>query len=210
MAALHHFADEKGLVVLTHGHGGKWIWMLPLHLRFRQLGYRSVIWSYPSWRGSVESHGDRFRAFLLEKSKHERRIHIVAHSMGSIVARSALACMPIATIGRVVFLAPPNRGSPIAFGVKRLMGTAFQTIADIASDPTSFVNNLPEWEDVEVGIIAARFDVLIPVSNTHLPRESDHVVVNATHNTLLFSPRCIRLATNFLATGRFERVSKSA
>ena len=209
MTASNDPADEKGLVVLLHGHGGKWIWMLPFQFRLRQFGYRSVIWSYPSWRGSVAAHGDRLRAFLLEHSKGEQRIHIVAHSMGSIVVRSALSCMPIATLGRVVFLAPPNRGSPVAFGVKRLVGTAFQTIADIASDPTSFVNSLPEWENLELGIIAARFDVLIPVSNTHLLHESDHVVVNATHNTLLFSPRAMRLATDFLETGRFERVAGS-
>lgn len=209
MAGSQHPAVKKGLVVFIHGHGGKWIWMLPLHLRFRSLGYRSVTWSYPSWRGTVQSHGDRFRAFLLEQSKAERRLDIVAHSMGSIVVRSALAGTSIPTLGRIVFLAPPNRGSPIAFGVKRVAGSVFQTIADIASDSTSFVNALPEWQDVELGIIAARFDVLIPVSNTHLLHESDHIVLNATHNTLLFTPRAMQLAANFLETGRFAKVAAS-
>jgi hypothetical protein len=53
------------------------------------------------------------------------------------------------------------------------------------------------------GIIAARYDYLIPFKNTQLAAAMDHVVVAALHKTLPFSRKVSTLATRFLESGRF-------
>jgi pimeloyl-ACP methyl ester carboxylesterase len=177
--------------------------MLPLGEALRRRGYRSFAWNYPSWNGTIQQHGNDFRRFLLTEIASERRVHVVAHSMGSIVVRSALASTPVQNLERVVFLAPPNHGCPIASRVKRWAGPMFRTIADVSNDRGSFVNQLPLWDQRDLGVIAARFDLLVPVSSTHLGHESDHVVLNATHNSLLFSTTAMQYTVNFLKSGRF-------
>jgi hypothetical protein len=135
----------------------------------------------------------------------ERRIHIVAHSMGAIVARTALSTgHPLTNLGRVVLLAPPNRGTPVARYAAKVVGHVCQGIADLSDHSDSFVSRLPSPNSVDVGIIAARFDVLVPVANTHLDGECQHVVLNATHNSLLVSRAAANCVRAFLATGRFE------
>ncbi len=66
------------------------------------------------------------------------------------------------------------------------------------------MNQLARTSDIEIGIIAARFDGLVPIKNTHLPNEKDHVVVNATHNSLLLSKSVSDLIARFLKHGAFE------
>ena len=58
-----------------------------------------------------------------------KRIHLVAHSMGALVVREYLARGKPERLGRVVLLAAPNQGSPIAEPLKwkplgRLIGPA--------------------------------------------------------------------------------------
>lgn len=43
-----------------------------------------------------------------------KRIHLVAHSIGALVVREYLARGKPERLGRVVLLAAPNQGSPIA------------------------------------------------------------------------------------------------
>ena len=66
------------------------------------------------------------------------------------------------------------------------------------------MNQLARISGIDIGIIAARFDALVPVKNTHLPNEKAHVVVNATHNSLLLSKSVSDLITTFLLLGSFE------
>lgn len=69
----------------------------------------------------------------------------------------------------------------------------------------SFVSRLPSPNFVDIGIIAARFDALVPVASTHLDGERQHVILNATHNSLLLSRTAANHILAFIATGRFER-----
>lgn len=91
---------------------------LRLKLALRAAGYDADFHPY-DWRHSVESAG-RALARRIEQEPR-RKVSLVAHSMGGLVARAALAHRGADRIGRVVQLGTPNRG---AFGaVKTLRGT---------------------------------------------------------------------------------------
>ena len=103
--------SKRDIVVLIHGFGGKRIWMAPLATRLSQK-YDVRTWSYFSFGGSIERHGNRFADYI-DSLEAESNINIVAHSMGSIVTRSALQRINN-KVNRVVLLAPPNSGSHVA------------------------------------------------------------------------------------------------
>ena len=81
---------------------------LKLKLRLRVAGFDVEFYPF-DWRQSL----DRLGAGLLQKIAAEpaRPIHLVAHSMGGLVARAALAGDSQRRIGRLVMLGTPNYGS---------------------------------------------------------------------------------------------------
>ena len=179
--------------------------MRPLCSRLRSQGCRVSNWGYPSLCGSIAEHARRFYEYVAVSLFEERRIHIVAHSMGAIVVRAALSIGHVVNLGRVVLLAPPNHGTPLARNAGRIVGRLCRGIADLSDRPDSLVNRLPSLCPVEVGIVAAKFDILVPIASTHLDGECQHAVLNATHNSLLLSRTVANLALAFMATGQFER-----
>jgi pimeloyl-ACP methyl ester carboxylesterase len=196
---------EDQLIIVVHGFAGKRLWMRPLCARLRSQGYRVSNWGYASLRGSIAEHGRRFHEYVAVSLSEERRIHIVAHSMGAIVVRAALAMGPVGNLGRVVLLAPPNHGTPVARNAGRIVGRVCRGIGDLSDGPDSFVNRLRSPPPMDVGVVAAKFDILVPVASTHLDGECQHIVLNATHNSLLLSGRVANLVLAFIAAGRFGR-----
>ncbi len=191
------------LVIVVHGFGGKRLWMQPLSMRLRRR-FRVVNWSYFSFGGSIEFHAKRFSRFL-RHLQHDGPIDIVAHSMGCIVTRAALKIAEITNLKRIVLLAPPNSGTPVAKTLNYVLGWACRPLRDLSSDHDSYVNKMSPEMPCDTGVIAARFDIQVPVVSTYMPGLSDYVIVPATHNSLLFSPTVGRLVTEFLACGRFAR-----
>lgn len=201
---LQRMPTNGDLVVLVHGFFGKRIWMYPLSFRMRRHGFRTSSWTYSSLTGSIEEHGQWLREHLLTDLAEEPRIHILAHSMGSIIVRQALSVGKVPNLGRVVFLAPPNRGSPVARRAERLVGSIWRVVSDLSDRSDSFVNRMPSRCLADFGIIAAKYDALVPASHTHLDGEQNHRTLSATHNSLLFSRTAANLAGQFLRTGRFD------
>jgi len=199
------------LVVLVHGLGANKLLMWPLARRLARAGYRTVNWSYPSFLRTIERHGANLRELLdrLDAEPEAARIHLVAHSMGCIVARQALLSGVPRKIGRFVMLAPPNQGSPLASLFGPLTRCCFPTIDQLARRPDSFVNRLLEPDGLEIGVIAARVDWLVGVANTHLPCQRDHIVVSGTHSLMVFQSGVAREVVEFLRQGRFTAANRT-
>ena len=191
------------LIVLVHGFGAKRLFMWPLACLLRARGFRVQHWSYVSFFEPIEKHATRFAKYLQKISETEDHFHIVAHSMGSIVVQASLNRGALPKLGRLVLLAPPNRGSPIARIASKIIGRIIVPTHELSDSNTSYVNQLERTSSVEVGIVAARFDVLVPIENTHLTNEKSHVVINATHNSLLVSKKASNLIARFLTHGSF-------
>lgn len=193
-------ANPKPTVVLVHGIASKGFWMTFLGARLRKLGYTTVTFSYNSLVGSIEKHASRLSTSL---GKREGEYHIVAHSMGGIVTRVAINQGVLAGLRRVVLIAPPNQGSPIA----RLLSPVFHPVCpamtQLSSAPGSFVQSLGHPMDVDLGIISAKYDVMVPHRKTLLEQAKDHKLIAGSHNSLLFQSDVARYVDCFLQSGNF-------
>lgn len=79
---------------------------LKLKYRLRIGGYNADFWPF-DWRASVADSGKRL-AVAIDAERSE--VHLVAHSMGGLVARACLAHNP-ARLGRIITLGTPHYGS---------------------------------------------------------------------------------------------------
>jgi len=153
----------------------------------------------------------------------EQRIHFVTHSLGGILVRAYLADHRVPNLGRVVMLAPPNRGSEIvdAIGDSFVFEAALgPTAALLGTGPDSLPNRLPP-PDFELGIIAGTSSVnpvgsaLIPgesdgtvsVASTKLDGMTDFLEVPHSHTFIMQSDDVAQQVIEFLRNGRFRHDS---
>lgn len=196
--------QNSGKVVLVHGVASHRSVLWPIAYRLWCDGFRAETWTYITFFRSIESHADRFAAYLSTKLAKESKVHIVAHSMGSIVVRAALNRIDPSRVGRIVLLAPPNAGSPVARIISKLSGQWIAPARELSDQPGSYVNRIESTNDFEIGVLAAKYDFLVPLANTHFATETCHQTLFATHNSLLVSRKAAQLMIHFLRNGVFE------
>jgi alpha-beta hydrolase superfamily lysophospholipase len=192
------------LVVLVHGLAAGPSWMRPLARFLERQGYRTHCWRYASLTGSLQVHARRLREVLGDCMARATPVHLVAHSMGSIVTQLALAGRSWPDLGRVVLLAPPNHGSPVARLLAPFARRLCPVVAELSSHPASLVRRMKPPCGVQVGTIRARYDLLVPGSSTMLDGQQDSICFRATHTSLLLQRSVARQVHAFLATGRFN------
>lgn len=209
MPSVSENKTSRELVVLIHGLGSsRWV-LWPLAQRLARRGYATRLWTYLSIIGSTAEKGQAFAKHLdqLASSGKWDRIHVVAHSMGSIVTRCAIGeASPElqSCLGRVVLIGPPNGGSHIATKLQWLYGWFCEPVNELSDRPESFVNNLPPPPaEIEVGILAASHDNVIHLEKTHLPGQRDHRVVTGWHVGILMKRETAELVASFLRVGKF-------
>lgn len=201
-------------VVLIHGLAAHYVHLWPMAWYLNRKGFDVSIFGYRSWFWSIERHAERFAEELdrLEQDPNVESFAVVAHSMGGIVTRQAIlgsdstesSPRTFSKLKRVVLLGPPNQGSPKA----RRFGFFFpfcKTVRQLSDRPGSFVRDLPPPTEVEIGVIAAQRDRVVPATSSQLPTAKDHVSVSSGHNGLLFRPSVLKQVIEFLTKGRFSR-----
>lgn len=215
-------------VFLLHGIANIPLSMKFLESRLGKAGYTVHNLGYPSTRVPIEEAADQVRG-KIEQLAGTDTVHIVAHSMGNLVARKALdGDLPHSgqiKLGKMVMIAPPSRGSFAAERLKELdifrwvFGPAGQ---QLPSKNTAFFENLPE-PPCPFGIIAGGrgtedgYNPLVPgdddgtvsVEETKLPGAADMVVIRNTHTLLLFDEKTAANVISFLKTGRFLKRDSS-
>jgi hypothetical protein len=126
---------------------------LKLHLRIA--GFAPVFHDY-DWRLGVDELGQG----LAERIRAERsRVMVVAHSMGGLVSRAALACDGTSHVERVVLLGTPNAGSFAPVQALRGVYAVVRKIARLSHSQT------PESLAAEVFSTFPSLYHLLPVPN---------------------------------------------
>jgi len=200
--------SRQETVLLLHGMGRTSASMRKLHRRFEQYGYRVINWKYKSRRHHIEDHGQRLHEFLviLDNDPTVSKINMVGHSLGGIIARHALTVGVPEKIGRVVMLAPPNRGSAAARKWAPLLGKMSKPLAQLSDDPNSYVNQLAVPDNVEFGVIAAASDGKVRPEETHLSGEADHLIVPGFHTFIMNRDDVCDEVLSFLKHGCFGKL----
>jgi len=201
MVHIVYKTDE--LIIVLHGLLATARSMSVLARRLRAEGFQTHLWEYASLKADMATHASLLAQCINESAPQVAKLHIVAHSMGCIVTRAALEQVDTTQLSRVVFLAPPNHGSPVARWCEPLAGAKLAPVRELADSRQSFVNGLCPYCLCETGILAARFDWLVPETSASLPQVRDFKVLNHTHNSLLFSRRVSRQVGHFLRCGCF-------
>lgn len=196
------------VVIVVHGFASHRIVMRPL---CTYLARRHVVlnWGYPSLFPSVRVHAENLIDKISAELSPETLIDFVAHSMGAVIIRQMLSQHPLPNLGRLLFITPPNLGSPAARWATPLIGWLCRCLPDISTNEQSLVNQLPREAPGETAVIAARYDWLAPVWRTHLIGLSDHQTLHATHNSVLFSRKAAAMADHFLRCGNLESNTSS-
>lgn len=181
--------------------------MLPLQRALQRNGFRVVNWGYSSVSASIPELGEALAARVAEEEQTARagQIHFVGHSLGNIIIRWSLANQPPPLVGRVVMLAPPNRGSAAADRYAPWLGWLLRPLPELTTDSTSTARSTPVPGAVEIGIIAGEQDAKVSVEETRLAGAKEHIVVGGYHTFLMAQPTVQQLTARFLKTGTFGR-----
>ena len=212
-------------VILLHGLCRTSRSMDKMERALTEAGYRVQNVDYPSRTAPIQKLADEAIGKAVADCQRDgvTKIDFVTHSLGGILVRSYLARHSLPELGRVVMLAPPNRGSEVVdklgwtFAFKWLNGPAG---SELGTDTNSVPNQLGPV-NYPLGVIAGdrsinsinsllipgRDDGKVSIERTKLAGMSDYIVIHATHPFIMKNREAIRQTIQFLRTGAFDRAS---
>lgn len=202
-------------VIVIHGlwlHGLAMTW---LARRIRRQGFAAHTWSYASLRLSLTENAERLAEHCAALAAP--RVHIVAHSMGGLVALKMLERHPRQPCGRLLLVGTPYSGSFSA-----------QCLARWPGGRTLLGRSIGEWLDtprplprpgMEIGIIAGTCgfgmgrlvaprlpqpnDGVVTLAETRVPGVEQRIELGVGHSAMLLSSAVARQCGAFLRDGRF-------
>ena len=187
--------------------------LLPLAMRLRQRGFAPSIFSYSTlWRApglAMERLAMRLYSF------GDRPVHVVAHSLGGLIAAETMTRYQNLPAGRLVCLGSPIAGSSAARGLAtRRLGLvsgrsgALLRGGLIALPPRREIGMIAGAKSLGLGRMFSTLDGLndgtVAVWETRLPGLADHAVIQSSHTGLVFSRQAAELVGNFLESARFR------
>jgi pimeloyl-ACP methyl ester carboxylesterase len=216
---------RPGGVVLLHGIARSARSLRRMQAALEAAGFATLNLDYQSRSKSLQVLvADICPAIAEFTSRVDGPMHVVAHSMGGLLARAYLAKHPPPRLGRVILLGPPNNGSEIADRFRHLamyrafFGPAGQQLVTAPDAATKTLLGAPNYPlgviagSRSVYPIASRFlpspnDGRVSVASTRLNGMTDHIVIPTAHPLLVRDARAIAQTVAFLRNGRFNAMA---
>ena len=216
-----HRDGSGDYVVLVHGLDWFRDTMEPTAEFLNRQGYETINVRYPSRKVAAPAEAAQWvRQVIAEQCRDPRkRIHLVAHSMGALVVREYLAAGKPAHLGRVVLLAAPNHGTPLAEPLQwKPLAKMIAPAVAVSCCPKSCDPHLPLSADYSPGILMGNRsgwfpflspfikgpdDGVVAVSSGRLDGMSDFRVLSTSHTSMPHDSGALREVLEFLQEGRF-------
>lgn len=208
-------------VYIVHGYGGNGLEFNKIPKQLEMSGYNYTVFRYNSFRDDVDSVALKLCDRLI--SDGYDTVSFVTHSMGGIVVRAIGNCQQkhsqLPAFHRVVMLAPPNAGSPLADFYSRFPLVCKIAGPNIHNLTTCKVTGAMKYPVpvCDIGIVIGnvnktrRYGVALPeyndgvlsVASAVLPSARDLFFVESSHVGMLFN-KDVRLSiVEFLDKGEF-------
>lgn len=216
---------DAHLVVLVHGLLRSPQSMAKLRRALAESGTaRPVSFGYASTRSAIGEHAAALREWV-ESLPGRPRIDFVAHSMGNIVIRRAIADWQrrgdphgvLPRLGRMVMLGPPNQGADIARRLGQLglfkmvtgrgcteLGPSWETLeGELAMPPCPFAIVAGDLTDswMKNPLVEGPSDFLVRVDETRLEGCAEFHIVPVLHALLMNDKEVQKIVSEFLQNG---------
>lgn len=209
-------------VVLVHGVDWFRDTLKPTADFLNREGYCTINVRYPSRKITcTEEAVDWVDKVVTERcTDPARKIHLIGHSMGTAVVREYLTERRPARLGRVVLLAAPNRGTPLASPLRwkplgkmicpaaaalgcGKKGAPLAEPAAVDFAPGVLMGNRPGWLPFFSPFLPGADDGVVPVSSGALPGMAELRVLPTSHTAMPRNGEVLSETLSFLRTGRF-------
>ena len=219
-----HRPGRGDYVVLVHGLDWFRDTLQPTAGYLNGKGFETINVRYPSRKVAATCDAAEWLAQVIAEqcTDPKKKIHIVAHSMGALVVREYLSEQKPSRLGRVVLLAAPNQGTPLADALRwkplaRMISPAAAAcgkkycqqsdklngpgVVDYA--PGVLMGNQSGWFPMLSVFIKGPDDGVVPVSSGRLDGMSDFRIVRTSHTAMPKNREALEDVNRFLRTGRF-------
>jgi len=217
-------ADE--CVVVLHGLWRSGFAMRKVVDHLDEAGYHTVNLSYPSHRKSIRDivREEVPQAVADCRNTGARKIHMVGHSMGGIVARAYLQDHALPAGSRLVLISSPNQGAELSDAWRE--NFLFDWVSGPAGRELATDGLVTQLRPVpyEIGVIAgdegwalwspdelpSPNDGTVSVSSTRLPEMKDFLLVHQNHVSIRYDDTVFRQVVHFLRDGLFDHTPQQA
>lgn len=209
--------SQRPHVVLVHGLYMNRLAMKFLEKEFKDQGFETSIFTYPSVFKKAEAHARALIKFIDEIGKP---CAILAHSLGGLVTRKAISIAPDLAITHVVAFGVPFKGADVARRLARMnMGLMVgKVIQDLVAVDTGAWNGHAKLGVIsgtnQIGLGRILIDGSLPSDGTVYVHETliegytDHILVPYSHTGMLLQKNIAKQAIAFIDTNRFRHALK--